>query len=587
MHDTPEYAEDLLQRTPPQVPMGHGATSSSAGVAQPEGSDGIAVRVLPPVPDWWSKIKAAQVRSSPPETPRFDEVYESPRRSNLSTPRTKVGGDFQSPRQSPRVVVTAPNGKAVVSQLQEPCASKSEEIYEGAFLGTMRHGLGKLRMASCTYEGEFVHDMKHGTGRLHWDDGRQYCGQFTCNKFGGSAIMTWPDGRAYSGQYADDRKHGEGIFSWSDGRRYEGQWICGKRHGIGLYTNAKGITRQGYWQKDRPLRWDPPGTEESSSRVSSSNSAALSPSKASAARSGAYPPQVPEDRVVFQLCNQVQSSSEPPYHHPLPRGDDGLPDPPQPTGSGALDACTTESQAANVADAADAVKAAIQTDNGGTIQATEQEIEPNLERDSGGCLDDIEAGPSAAATGCIDVDELAQRLSPQPAEASLSPEGSCRENTPARAHMESAQAADVATVQSSLLHDALVDAAAEVGVNVVSHGSSSLFGTEMHQNGTACEAEASTCMETTVANIQTDLHQKTLASSSDAVNTAVAVQQQPQRLPEADVDLDMQARLTQAAASVGIEVVRKPKLRLPAGGMQPDHPGVNSFLHCDPSIIAI
>lgn len=128
--------------------------------------------------------------------------------------------------------------------------------YEGTYLGTMKHGYGKLRMSGSTYEGEFRDDLKSGSGVLTWDDGRQYRGQFENGVFHGQAVMTWPDGRRYRGQYADDRKHGEGTFAWADGRRYQGQWVVGKRHGVGVYTNAKGFTRTGTWQLDRPIRWE-------------------------------------------------------------------------------------------------------------------------------------------------------------------------------------------------------------------------------------------------------------------------------------------------------------------------------------------
>jgi len=561
MHSTPEYAEDLLQGSP-QVPMGHGATSSSAGVAKSEGSEGISVRVLPPVPQWWSRMQEAQARSSPPETPRFDEVYTSPRMSTFSTPRDKVGGDFLSPRHTHRSGVSVPSGKA--SRSEEPCSSKSEEIsFEGAYLGNLRHGPGRLRMSNCTYEGEFVNDIKHGNGSLHWDDGRQYCGQFACGKFSGSAIMTWPDGREYSGQYADDRKHGEGIFSWNDGRRYEGQWICGKRHGIGLYTNAKGITRQGYWQKDRPMQWDPPGTEEAHKADAACNSGPLSLSKGPSAWGGAYPPRLPEDRVVLEPCKSDRSSTRP-CGWPLPPGDDGLSDP-KPPGVDVVDKRTAHSEATNVANAVGPLEEAAQMDV----------LLPTEPRTTG-------TGAQVAA-----IEELTPRASPQPAQAWLTPVENSRAIASTRARTESAPASTDAiapaaaaaestaaakaaaappsketAAQHSSVDMALVDAAAKVGIEVANHSLPNRLGTEMRQNGTVCKAEA-------------NLHPNALASSSDATSTT-AVQQSPQRLSETDVDLDMQARITQAAASIGIEVVRKPMLRLPAGGMQPESQNTGS-----------
>lgn len=198
---------------------------------------------VPPVPNFFQVLSdGRQARADQTETPRFDEVRSSPR------PGSEAGGDFRTPNQTPRDPKDSPRPDG---------GSKVEEVsYEGMYLGTMKHGKGKLRMTNATYEGEFQNDGKHGTGVMTWDDGRQYRGGFVSNMFHGHATMTWPDGRKYVGLYADDRKHGEGTFAWQDGRRYQGQWINGKRHGVGVYTNAKGLTRRGMWQMDRPMHWE-------------------------------------------------------------------------------------------------------------------------------------------------------------------------------------------------------------------------------------------------------------------------------------------------------------------------------------------
>mmetsp|Transcript_7465 Transcript_7465/g.21231 ORF Transcript_7465/g.21231 Transcript_7465/m.21231 type:complete len:363 (-) Transcript_7465:37-1125(-) len=220
-------------------------------------SPGTATGVVPPVANWAQVLHTSGDRSggnrrdgvgfaaAPKETPRFDEVRASPRSpKEQATPRDTVGGEFRTPRRSPRDTASLEDAKV------------DEISYEGMYLGTLKHGHGKLRMAGSTYDGEFQSDQKHGLGILTWDDGRQYRGGFISDKFHGHAVMTWPDGRSYIGNYEDDRKHGAGTFSWQDGRRYEGQWFHGKRHGVGTYTNAKGLTRRGTWQLDRPITWE-------------------------------------------------------------------------------------------------------------------------------------------------------------------------------------------------------------------------------------------------------------------------------------------------------------------------------------------
>lgn len=245
--------------------MGPGAKAngqyfSGSGANTARSENGDASSLVPPVPNWFQALKRGGPEAA--HSPRFDEVSTTPgptprpvgaagSHDQLATPRQEFGAPTPgaSPRESPRP--------------PEEVNAKSDEIsYEGTYLGTLKHGTGRLRMNGCTYEGDFLLDAKHGNGILTWDDGRQYRGQFEGGKFHGAALMTWPDGRKYCGQYVEDRKDGEGTFSWQDGRRYQGQWVLGKRHGIGMYTNAKGLTRTGRWQMDRPLTWDvppPPG----------------------------------------------------------------------------------------------------------------------------------------------------------------------------------------------------------------------------------------------------------------------------------------------------------------------------------------
>lgn len=252
VRSTHECASEDLLSSSGDVPVA--PSSSSTGGPNPSilsPRDGNAN--VPPVPNWFQVLQNGRGRDQTTETPRFDEVLQSPRvgttDGQFMTPRSNAGGDFRTPGPSPRDSPRPPN--------EDPAGAKSTQIsYEGTYLGTMKHGTGRLRMNACTYDGDFLNDFKHGNGTLNWDDGRQYRGQFEYGKFHGVAVMTWPDGRKYSGQYAEDRKHGDGTFSWQDGRRYKGQWVCGKRHGEGVYTNAKGITRNGTWHMDRPMQWD-------------------------------------------------------------------------------------------------------------------------------------------------------------------------------------------------------------------------------------------------------------------------------------------------------------------------------------------
>lgn len=212
--------------------------------------------------NWFQFYQKSSDADQAKESPRFEEVS-----AGKQSPRENAGGeapDFASspdsrasPRDTPRPMESprAPD---------EGGREQTEELsYEGTYLGTMKHGRGKLKMPNYTYEGEFERNHKHGVGSLQWDDGRRFDGGFRHGKFHGAAVMIWPDKRKYVGQYEDDKKHGEGTFSWQDGRRYAGQWVAGKRQGVGTYTNAKGSTRRGTWSQDRPIQWEEAPVEES------------------------------------------------------------------------------------------------------------------------------------------------------------------------------------------------------------------------------------------------------------------------------------------------------------------------------------
>jgi len=255
-------------RAPGQVPAvpPNGAASSEwkTGSVEANAPGGSASSAVPPVPNWFQVLGNARAsREGLFGTPRFDEVARaSPRTAggplDQMTPRGNIGGEFRTPGPTPREGPTPRDSP----RTSEGDAGKSDEVsYDGMYLGTMKHGKGKLWMTSSVYEGDFLNDAKHGMGTLSWDDGRKYTGGFDEGKFHGSAVMTWPDGRKYTGQYSEDKKHGDGTFSWQDGRRYQGQWVFGKRHGVGTYTNAKGLTRRGMWQMDRPIHWEAPGQE--------------------------------------------------------------------------------------------------------------------------------------------------------------------------------------------------------------------------------------------------------------------------------------------------------------------------------------
>jgi len=248
-------------------------SDAQSGEAPREGGGGCLRQVGATVPivSNWSKALGRSARPEQTETPRSDDLQSarSSPRHPLETPRSEVGGEFRTPRAS--------SSSAPASPRPAPRTDYQEISYEGMYLGTMKHGKGKLRMVAANYEGQFQDDMKHGQGTMSWDDGREYQGQFANDMFSGKATMTWPDGRMYVGLYESDQKHGEGTFAWLDGRRYQGQWMGGRRHGLGIYTNAKAATRRGIWANDRPVQWEAPPEQPGAGPYQSTSSPPTAP----------------------------------------------------------------------------------------------------------------------------------------------------------------------------------------------------------------------------------------------------------------------------------------------------------------------
>jgi hypothetical protein len=152
---------------------------------------------------------------------------------------------------------------------------KETLVYEGDFMGGMKHGKGKFFMPDGNvYEGVFKNNTMDGYGKFTWTDGVVYIGQWKFNKFDGEGLQTWPDGRRYKGYYVKGLREGYGEFIWPDGREYKGEWKKDHMDGEGFYTfaacsikentslNNKGNAVQSKpktlkckWEKGRRVKW--------------------------------------------------------------------------------------------------------------------------------------------------------------------------------------------------------------------------------------------------------------------------------------------------------------------------------------------
>ncbi|CAE7320053.1 PIP5K9, partial [Symbiodinium microadriaticum] len=147
-------------------------------------------------------------------------------------------------------------------------------IYEGEWVGPVRHGRGVLKLPDgSSYSGQFEHGVVHGfaaytlpTGAKYegeWRLGKQdgegreitaegaiYQGQYKDGKKEGHARISYPDGSSFEGQVSDGKLHGKGKYVWSNGHCYEGDWQDDMMHGDGVYTWPTGVKFVGQYQNN-------------------------------------------------------------------------------------------------------------------------------------------------------------------------------------------------------------------------------------------------------------------------------------------------------------------------------------------------
>ena len=78
--------------------------------------------------------------------------------------------------------------------------------------------------SGAVYEGEWVGGMRHGTGTMAWNDGAQYHGEWSFNEPSREGKFTYPNGDIYEGGWAMNCMCGYGVFRHSDGTVFRGMW---------------------------------------------------------------------------------------------------------------------------------------------------------------------------------------------------------------------------------------------------------------------------------------------------------------------------------------------------------------------------
>jgi len=144
-------------------------------------------------------------------------------------------------------------------------------IYTGDWVGTVRHGKGKLffddgttyegqfelgkvhghaskmLLSGATYEGQWRNGKEDGEGKEVSLDGSVYQGQYKEGIKQGIASIYLPDGSTYQGEVVEGKMQGRGKYVWGNGHMYEGDWADDMMHGDGVYTWPDGIQFTGQY----------------------------------------------------------------------------------------------------------------------------------------------------------------------------------------------------------------------------------------------------------------------------------------------------------------------------------------------------
>eukprot|EP00747_Dinoflagellata_sp_TGD_P060802 gnl/TRDRNA2_/TRDRNA2_152208_c0_seq1.p1 gnl/TRDRNA2_/TRDRNA2_152208_c0~~gnl/TRDRNA2_/TRDRNA2_152208_c0_seq1.p1 ORF type:complete len:950 (-),score=117.05 gnl/TRDRNA2_/TRDRNA2_152208_c0_seq1:90-2597(-) len=155
--------------------------------------------------------------------------------------------------------------------------SRLESVYEGEFVGSLKHGEGSLRSADVAYDGSWQRSLRHGRGRqvcmrtgsvyvgtwagdaMHGEGelmtaSIRYVGQFHNGEQCGTGVQEWraSNGDRFEGEFKNSRPHGTGTFTFaSRGETYEGQVKDGEFNGEGTYHYAGGGSYCGQWRNGR------------------------------------------------------------------------------------------------------------------------------------------------------------------------------------------------------------------------------------------------------------------------------------------------------------------------------------------------
>lgn len=115
------------------------------------------------------------------------------------------------------------------------------DIYEGAYFGGLRHGVGKYAYAAQPPAAE---------GEDPLPPAGSYDGTWKKHKKSGLGVMAYAGGAKYNGMWHNGMRSGQGAFYYANGDIYSGEWKEGKKDGTGTYfCKASGSKLVGHYEK--------------------------------------------------------------------------------------------------------------------------------------------------------------------------------------------------------------------------------------------------------------------------------------------------------------------------------------------------
>ena len=141
---------------------------------------------------------------------------------------------------------------------------ESGSIYEGDFLNSIRHGIGKYTWANGDYyEGDFVDGDFNGEGIKNYSNGDYKKGIWKDDELIEGVIKkTYESGDIYEGQSLNGIRHGNGRYTWANRDYYEGGFVDGDFNGEGIKNYSNGDYKKGIWKDDEFINGEKKITSE-------------------------------------------------------------------------------------------------------------------------------------------------------------------------------------------------------------------------------------------------------------------------------------------------------------------------------------